>query len=387
MAVCRGDRRLAGWRCLEALAGTSSPTGRSRAATSARSGRSRVRRRGRPSTARLVGTPTAPEGGWLVLNKGLQDFQFGADLKCAAGCKAGVLVRARKQADGSLSGIFIPYGEGETGLFTVTIDASGRETSRAPLTGGGIGSMVRYAPPPPDPNAPARGGRRRGGAARPVRPAAGAPAAGAPAPVRRRASWSGRRARGGAGGGPGRRRTRARCRLHPERVERHRRHRRRQHAAQADGHQRADVAGRRHEQLRGDRAVRRRHGRSALSRRVLPGRGLEALSRREDVTELHRAPHQPVLLCLLGRGCRHEPRRPHGLRLGAVHLLRPGLHDGPRVLCGRDAQPVDGLSVDDRHQRSVAARRRQLGRVRRGLHGRRLARCAARQHLRQRACT
>ena len=52
----------------------------------------------------LVGTPTAPEGGWLVLNKVLQDVQFGADLKCGTGCKAGILVRARKQADGSLSG-------------------------------------------------------------------------------------------------------------------------------------------------------------------------------------------------------------------------------------------------------------------------------------------
>jgi len=81
----------------------------------------------------VIGTPTSPEGGWLVLNKGLQDFQFGADLKCAAACKAGVLVRARKQADGSLSGVFIPYGESETGLFTVTIDPSGRETARTPL--------------------------------------------------------------------------------------------------------------------------------------------------------------------------------------------------------------------------------------------------------------
>ena len=72
----------------------------------------------------LVGTPTAPEGGWLVLNKVMQDIQFGADLKCAAGCKAGILVRAHKQADGSLSGLFVPYGETETGLFMVTIDAS-----------------------------------------------------------------------------------------------------------------------------------------------------------------------------------------------------------------------------------------------------------------------
>ena len=101
-----------------------------------------------------------------MLNKVLQDVQFGADLKCGTGCKAGILVRAHKQADGSLSGLFVPYGEGDTGLFMVTIDASGRETSRAPLAGGGIGNMVRYAPPPPDPE--------RSGAGRPGR-GAGAP--------------------------------------------------------------------------------------------------------------------------------------------------------------------------------------------------------------------
>jgi hypothetical protein len=163
----------------------------------------------------LVGTPAAPEGGWLVLNKGLQDFQFGADLRCATGCKAGVLVRARKQADGSLSGLFIPYGEGETGLFNVTVDPSGRETSRTPVSGGGIGSMVRFAPPPPDPNAPARGrGAGRGGAAAPGAPGAGAPAAGgpgagaaalgAPAPAAGPAAGAPGGRAAGAAGGPGR---------------------------------------------------------------------------------------------------------------------------------------------------------------------------------------
>jgi hypothetical protein len=166
----------------------------------------------------LIGTPSAPEGGWVVLNKGLQDFQFGADLKCIGGCKAGILVRASKQADGSLTGFFMPYGEGESGLFRVTIDANGRETSRSPIEGTGIGSMVRYAPPPPDPNAPARGGggggRGRGGAAAAGGPAAGAPGAapgaapaagpaGPPAGVAPGAPGRGAAA-GGAGGGAGR---------------------------------------------------------------------------------------------------------------------------------------------------------------------------------------
>ena len=127
----------------------------------------------------LIGTPTSPEGGWLVLNKGLEDFQFGADLKRSAECKAGVLVRARRQPDGGLTRIFVLYGVGDAGLSMVTLDASGRETTRSPLEGGSIGNMVRYAPLPVDPNAPERGrGSGRGEA-----PAAGAPAAGAIAPA------------------------------------------------------------------------------------------------------------------------------------------------------------------------------------------------------------
>src|SRR5690348_5165090 len=99
----------------------------------------------------VIGTRTAPEGGWLVLNKGLQDFQFGADLKCSAECKAGVLVRARRQPDGGLAGIFVPYGAGDAAMSMLTLDASGRETARSPLDGGSIGSMMRYAPLAVDP--------------------------------------------------------------------------------------------------------------------------------------------------------------------------------------------------------------------------------------------
>ena len=124
----------------------------------------------RAANGELIGTPTSPEGGWLVLNKGLQDFQFGADLKCSAECKAGLLVRARRQPDGGLTGIFVPYGVGETDLFMISLDASGRETTRSPLEGGSIGNMVRYAPLPVDPNAPGRG--------RGAGPAAGAPPGG-----------------------------------------------------------------------------------------------------------------------------------------------------------------------------------------------------------------
>ncbi|MDP9324636.1 MAG: DUF1080 domain-containing protein, partial [Acidobacteriota bacterium] len=44
----------------------------------------------------LVGTPKSPEGGWLVLDKSLQDVQFGFELRCTGGCRTGVLLRAEK---------------------------------------------------------------------------------------------------------------------------------------------------------------------------------------------------------------------------------------------------------------------------------------------------
>src|SRR5262245_44938105 len=48
----------------------------------------------------LVGTPKTPAGGWLVLDKALQDVQVGFDVRCGAACKTGVLLRAEKTADG-----------------------------------------------------------------------------------------------------------------------------------------------------------------------------------------------------------------------------------------------------------------------------------------------
>src|SRR6185295_10408339 len=92
----------------------------------------------------LVGTPKGPEGGWLVLDKNFQDVQFGADFKCATGCKTGVLLRAEKLPDGGFKGVYVSLVEGETGGYAVTLDASGKETSRERL--GNAGGMARFAP-------------------------------------------------------------------------------------------------------------------------------------------------------------------------------------------------------------------------------------------------
>jgi hypothetical protein len=130
----------------------------------------------------LVGKPTSPEGGWLVLDKSFQDIEFGADFKCTAGCKTGVLLRAEKTADG-MKGVFVSLNEGELGGYAVTLDAAGKELTRQGL--GRAGGQARFAPGT-SPSAPAAG---RAGAA----PAGGAAGA---AP--------GARAGGGAGGRVGR---------------------------------------------------------------------------------------------------------------------------------------------------------------------------------------
>src|SRR5262245_30606204 len=60
----------------------------------------------------IVGTPKSPAGGWLLVkDKAFQDLQMYANVKCVSGCKAGFLVRAEKQADGSLKGILMSLTE------------------------------------------------------------------------------------------------------------------------------------------------------------------------------------------------------------------------------------------------------------------------------------
>jgi hypothetical protein len=138
----------------------------------------------------LVGVPKSPEGGWLLLDKSLQDVEVGFDFKVSPGSKAGVLLRAEKTPSG-FKGVFVSLTEGNVNSYAVTLDATGKELTREQLRNGG--GLMRVAPEPAANNAArgggAGGGRGTGGAAAP--PAAGAPAAaGAP--------------RGGGGGNGGR---------------------------------------------------------------------------------------------------------------------------------------------------------------------------------------
>jgi len=125
----------------------------------------------RAQNGEIVATPRA--GGWLVLERSYQDVAFFSSFRCAAGCKAGVMLRAERTPDGGMKGVFLSLAEGDLASYRVTLDADGAETSRERLRQAG-GGQVRVASPPPSAPAPgstpAAGGRGggRGGPPQPL---------------------------------------------------------------------------------------------------------------------------------------------------------------------------------------------------------------------------
>ncbi len=119
-----------------------------------------------------MGTPKQPGGGWLVLNKSYQDVALYTNVTCAAGCKAGVLLRAEKTPDGGMKGVYVSLTEGDLSSYAVTLDAQGVEKSREQLSTGRAGGAGG--------GAAGRGGAAGGGAGR---GAAAAPGAGAAPPA------------------------------------------------------------------------------------------------------------------------------------------------------------------------------------------------------------
>ena len=115
-------------------------------------------------------------------------MQLYLNYKCTGECKSGVLLRAKKAADGSMTGVFVSLADGDTGYYSVALDASGKETSRDVLSGPGRGGGAA-----PDAAGAGRGGGRggRGGDA----PAPAAQATPPPPPARGTQVGSGGRAR------------------------------------------------------------------------------------------------------------------------------------------------------------------------------------------------
>jgi hypothetical protein len=111
----------------------------------------------------IVGVPRSAAGGWLILDRPLQDTQFAATVRCTGGCKAGVMLRAQATPDG-IHGAYMAFPEGQNAAatFALKLDAQGHEISREPLKP--AGGMVRVMAPPAAPrNAPPAGAGRPGG--------------------------------------------------------------------------------------------------------------------------------------------------------------------------------------------------------------------------------
>ncbi len=77
----------------------------------------------------IVARPASDAGGWLMMDKPLQDLQFFANAKCDGACKIGVLLRAEKTADG-MRGIFVSFADGDFVPYRVTLGPAGQITNR-----------------------------------------------------------------------------------------------------------------------------------------------------------------------------------------------------------------------------------------------------------------
>jgi hypothetical protein len=108
----------------------------------------------RAENGEIIGTPRQAGGGWLMSGHSFQDVAFYAMFRCTGGCKTGVLFRAEKTPQG-MKGVYLSLTDGDFATERVTLDMQGQIIQRASLRPGG--GQMRIAPPP-DPNAPARGG-------------------------------------------------------------------------------------------------------------------------------------------------------------------------------------------------------------------------------------
>ena len=89
---------------------------------------------GARKTARSSARPKTAEGGWLILDKPLQDVQFASTFRCTGGCRAGVMLRTQSTPEG-IQGIYValPEGENPAAAFALKLDPQGREIGRQPL--------------------------------------------------------------------------------------------------------------------------------------------------------------------------------------------------------------------------------------------------------------
>ena len=110
----------------------------------------------RAENGEIIGKGTGA-GGWLVLDHSYQDAGLYTSFQCTGLCDTGVLLRLH-QAAGGMQGTYLSIQgggkDGEIGAYSLTLDAQGKEIERKKLRP--AGGQIRFAPPPPDPSAPAR---------------------------------------------------------------------------------------------------------------------------------------------------------------------------------------------------------------------------------------
>ena len=95
----------------------------------------------------IVGTPKTPEGGWLILDKPLQDVQFASTFRCTGGCRTGVMLRTQS-TPGGIQGVYValPDGEQPAAAFALKLNPQGHEVSREALKP--AFGTVRFIEPP-----------------------------------------------------------------------------------------------------------------------------------------------------------------------------------------------------------------------------------------------
>jgi hypothetical protein len=118
----------------------------------------------RAENGEIIGTPTGPDGGWLLLENGYQDVQVAASYRCAAECTAGIMVRSEKAPDGTRGVYTIISGDARS-TAAIVVDAQGRIATREPLSRI-AGGQARFAPPAPPAGTAAPAGGRAGGGGR-----------------------------------------------------------------------------------------------------------------------------------------------------------------------------------------------------------------------------
>lgn len=102
----------------------------------------------RAENGEIVGTPRTATGGWLLLDKPLQDVQFASRFRCTGGCRTGVMVRAQSTPE-RIQGVYValPDGQNPAATFALKLDPQGREMKRDPLIP--ASGTVRFIVPRP----------------------------------------------------------------------------------------------------------------------------------------------------------------------------------------------------------------------------------------------